>query len=98
MPRVNLYLPRELYRRVQEELPVDGFFIAIGPVPNTQFVKGVLDLDDQGYLKEGVVTHVAGVFAAGDVRDHIYRQAINAAGSGCMAAIDAERWLEAQGS
>ena len=79
----------------QEELQVDGFFIAIGHVPNTQFVKGVLDLDDQGYLKEGVVTHVAGVFAAGDVRDHVYRQAVTAAGMGCQAALEAERWLAA---
>ena len=80
-----------------EELEVDGLFIAIGHVPNTQFVQGVLDLDDQGYLKESVVTHVAGIFAAGDVRDHVYRQAVTAAGMGCQAALEAERWLGASG-
>ena len=80
-----------------EELAVDGLFIAIGHVPNTQCVQGVLDLDDQGYLKESVVTHVAGIFAAGDVRDHVYRQAVTAAGMGCQAALEAERWLGASG-
>lgn len=81
----------------EEQLDIDGLFIAIGHVPNTQFVRGVLDLDDQGYLKEGVVTHVAGIFAAGDVRDHVYRQAVTAAGMGCQAALEAERWLGASG-
>jgi len=76
----------------------DGFFIAIGHDPNTQLFKGQLDLDDNGYIIVGhpkTQTSVSGVFACGDVVDHIYRQAITAAGTGCAAAIDAEKYLEA---
>ena len=80
------------------ELAIDGYFSAIGHKPNTDLFKGVLDMNDVGYLRvqsPSTATNIPGVFAAGDVADPTYRQAITAAGMGCAAAIDAERWLEA---
>ncbi len=82
-----------------EKINTDGLFVAIGHKPNTDLFKGILDMDELGYLKlkPGTTkTNIEGIFAAGDVADKSYRQAITAAGSGCMAAIDAERWLEEQ--
>jgi thioredoxin reductase (NADPH) len=79
-------------------LPVHGVFVAIGHDPNTKVFRGKLDMDDNGYLiaKHGSLSKIPGVFVAGDVQDHRYRQAITAAGSGCMAAMDAEKFLEAE--
>ncbi len=88
---------RDVLTDEQTTLPVTGLFVAIGHKPNTDLFKGQLEMEDTGYLvtHDGTKTNVEGVFACGDVQDHTYRQAITAAGSGCMAAIDAERWLEA---
>ena len=88
---------RNLQTNQQSDLAVDGLFIAIGHNPNTEVFKGVMDLNAQGYINtqaSSTRTNIPGVFACGDVQDPIFRQAITAAGTGCMAAIEAERWLE----
>jgi thioredoxin reductase (NADPH) len=89
---------RNLKTAAETLKPVDGVFIGIGHEPNTTLFRGQLELDDLGYLvtREGSKTNVPGVFAAGDVKDRVYRQAITAAGSGCAAAMDAEKFLEAE--
>jgi thioredoxin reductase (NADPH) len=98
-PKVTAVKLRDTKTGAVSEHAIDGIFVAIGHQPNTAFLKGSLPLDAKGYVvvePGGTRTAIAGVFAAGDVADSVYRQAVTAAGSGCQAAIDAERWLEAQ--
>ena len=97
--RVSGLAVRDTVTGDERVLDVTGVFVAIGHVPNTTLVAGQVDLEENGYVRTGLgsFTNIDGLFAAGDVQDHVYRQAITSAGSGCIAAIDAERWLEAQG-
>ena len=91
---------RDMQTGAEKKLPMNGLFVAIGHEPNTDLFKGQLEMDDVGYIKvqHGTTrTSIPGVFASGDAADPIYRQAVTAAGTGCMAAIDAERWLASQG-
>jgi len=90
---------RDTLSNEERVLSVTGVFVAIGHIPNTTLVTGQVDLAENGYVRTGVgsFTNIEGLFAAGDVQDDVYRQAVTSAGSGCIAAIDAERWLEAQG-
>jgi thioredoxin reductase (NADPH) len=97
--KVEGVLVRDTTTNVVSTLPITGLFVAIGHRPNTDLFRGQLEMADTGYLitdPRSSATNIPGVFACGDVQDDIYRQAITAAGSGCMAAIDAERWLETQ--
>lgn len=98
--QVSGVVVRNVVNGETQHMPMEGVFVAIGHKPNTELFKGILESNETGYLitkGKSTYTSIPGVFAAGDVQDHIYRQAVTAAGTGCMAAIDCERWLEAQG-
>ena len=96
--QVSSVILKDTKSNEEEEKKIDGVFVAIGHTPNVEFLDGFVELDEKGYIKTGFTsstsTSMSGVFASGDVADSIYRQAVTAAGTGCQAAIDAERWLE----
>jgi thioredoxin reductase (NADPH) len=96
--KVSSVTIKDLKEKTEEDMAIDGVFLAIGHTPNVSFLDGMLELDENGYVKTGFTTDtstsIPGIFASGDVADSIYRQAITAAGTGCQAAIDAERWLD----
>ena len=97
---VQSLLLRNEETKAEERLEVDGLFVAIGHTPNSKLFQGQLKMDENGYITphpNSTKTDIEGVYACGDVQDHVFRQAITAAGTGCMAAIEAERWLETQG-
>ena len=96
--KVSTVTIKNIESGTEENVDIDGVFLAIGHTPNVSFLDGMIELDEKGYIKTGFTsdtsTSVPGIFAAGDVADSVYRQAITAAGTGCQAAIDAERWLD----
>jgi thioredoxin reductase (NADPH) len=90
---------RDTKTKKEKEYKIDGVFLAIGHVPNTKIFEGIVELDEHGFVKtdERKRTNLAGVFAAGDVQDHIYKQAVTAAGTGCQAALEAEKYFQEMG-